>query len=130
MPIELRYDREKGILYATVKDQLTPDELGSVLEKITSSKEYPKNVPTLWDMRAFNFNSLDRELEIRFIEVRKRYPDRGKTKLAIIVSSDFAYGMFRMYELLSISQDLPQDIMVFRNYIEGEKWLLETDRSE
>ena len=119
-----------GILYATVKEQLTPAELSSVLEKITSAKGYPKNVPTLWEMRGFDFNSLDRELEMRFIEARKRYPERSETKLAIIVSSDFAYGMFRMYELLSISQDLPQQIMGFRNYDEAEKWLLETDPSD
>ena len=55
------------------------------------------------------------------IEMRKRYPERGNAKLAIVVHSDFSFGMSRMYEMLS--DRLPQSIMVFRDYAKAEQWL-------
>jgi hypothetical protein len=100
------------------------------MKKIVSSDDHPPNVLTLWDARSVRIK-LDAEsvqakggetqVFLAMIEMRKRYPERGNTKLAIVVPSDFSFGMSRMYEMLS--DHLPQTIMVFREYSEAERWL-------
>jgi hypothetical protein len=130
MPLELRYDGEKRILCVTVDGNVRVDEFDVVIRRIVSSNDYPPNVPTLWDVRSVRVR-LDAESvraqggETQFllamIEMRKRYPERGNAKLAIVVPNDFRFGMSRMYEILS--DRLPQSIMVFRDYAEAEQWL-------
>jgi hypothetical protein len=56
------------------------------------------------------------------IEIRKKYPERGNAKIAIVASTDLSFGMSRMYEVFS--GNLPQTIMVFRNLEEAEQWLV------
>ena len=122
MPIELRYDLQKNILFATIGEQITRSEFSESLEKIIHSIDYPPDVKVLWDARLVNMPDSDKSFLKDFIEIRKKYPERGKTKLAIVVSTDLSFGMSRMYE--AFSGDLPQSIMVFRNPIDGEQWLL------
>jgi len=122
VPVDLRYDREKKILYATVNEKLLQNEIANVFEEITNSDDYPPDVAVLWDARTMNVLSANRQYEIDLIKTRKKFPARGKSKVAIIVSSDLSFGLMRMYEM--DTGDLPQNIMVFRNYNEGEQWLL------
>lgn len=47
-----------------------------------------------------------------------------KTKLAFIVSSDVAYGLVRMYEVLrSFSSNATKTVKVFRNENEAFDWV-------
>ena len=127
MSIDLRYDREKGILYAIVGEQVTPDEFACAMEEIIHSDEYPPDVATLWDMRALDFRGADSGTARQLVAMRERYPERGEARLAFVVADDLSFGISRMYELLSA--DLPQKIRVFRDYAEGEQWLMEEDSS-
>jgi hypothetical protein len=121
MPINLRYDRVKKILYATIQEQTNPNEFSNATKEMVSSNEYPPDVRVLWDARSAKLPLFDTRILMEFIEIRKRYPERGKAKLAIIVSNDFAFGITRMYEMLS--SHLPQNIMVFKDFGQGEQWL-------
>jgi hypothetical protein len=130
MPLELRYDGEKRLLYVTVDGNVHVNEFDDVTKSIVSSDDYPPDTPTLWDARsvsakldaqAVQASGGEKQFLLKLIELRKRYPERGNAKLAIVVSSDFSFGMSRMYEILS--DRLPQRIMVFRDYAEAEKWL-------
>jgi len=56
------------------------------------------------------------------ISLRRQHPERGAARMALIVSDDYGFGTARMYETLS--SDLPQELRVFRDYKEGEDWLL------
>ena len=123
MPIDLHYDREKNILYVTIGEQITQEEFSKAIEKITHSDEFPPDVPTLWDLRTGDFTTADSSLTTLFIEIRKKHPERGKAKIALIVSDDLAFGMSRMYELKAF--DLPQEMRVFRDYAEGEQWIIQ-----
>jgi hypothetical protein len=127
MPVDLRHDHEKGLLYATVTNPFTPDDLNAALAEITNSKQYAAHAPTLWDMRAVEFAHFNRDLELEFIEVRRRFPNRDKARVALIVATDLAFGMLRMYETLSELNDLPQTMRILHDYTEGENWLLRKD---
>ncbi len=130
MPLELRYDAGKGIIYVTVDGNVHVDEFDGVTKAIVSSDEYPPDTPTLWDARSVHVKidagsgqakGSEKQFLLDMIAMRKRYPERGNAKLAIVVPSDFGFGMSRMYELLS--GGLPQSIMVFRDFAEAEQWL-------
>jgi hypothetical protein len=121
MPIDLRYDAAKNILYATIQGQIQRNEFAEALRAITNSSEYPPDVAVLWDARFVEMSSVDSKYELELIGIRKSFPERGNSKIAIIVSSTMAFGMGRMYEQLSGS--LPQNIMVFKEIEPGENWL-------
>ena len=122
MSIDLKYDPKSGILYATIGEHISQSEFSDALEKITHSVEYPPDVKVLWDARSARSAQGDDNAVMRFIGIRKIFPDRGNTKIAIVVSSDFSFGMARMYELFSAN--LPQSIMVFKSIPEAEQWLV------
>ena len=122
MPITLRYDRKKKVLYGTMTGQVTEEEFQATLQEILQSDQFPPDTGTLWDLRELDFRTIDTPLEKRFINIRRKYPQRGRARLAFIVAGDLGFGMARMYEILS--EDLPQEIKIFKNYSEGESWLL------
>jgi len=126
MPSALRYDHDKKILFVTVTGAFPLDEFRAVMEQITHSDEYPPDTDALWDLREMELQSVESAFFRGVIAVRKQFPQRGTARMAHIVSGDFAYGMLRMYEILSETDrdNLPQGIMVFKSCAEGEAWLL------
>ncbi|MCF6187007.1 MAG: hypothetical protein L3J49_05955 [Desulfobulbaceae bacterium] len=101
---------------------MTEEEFQTSLQEILQSAQFPPDTRTLWDLRELDFSTIDSLMEKRFITIRREYPERGRARLAFIVAGDLAFGMGRMYEMLS--EDLPQTIRTFRKYSEGENWLL------
>ena len=126
MAIDISYKPDKGFLYIAVKGQNSLEDYKTAMEEITHSEEYPADINTIWDVREQEFTDLDTDTIKSFIKIRKEYPARGAARVAFIVKGDFAFGMMRMYDTLSSFEgsDLPQNLMVFRDYAEGEKWLL------
>jgi hypothetical protein len=121
MPIDLKYDQNKKILYATIQERINSQEFTLATKAIVSSNEYPPDVRILWDARTVKLPVFDKGLLLEFIEIRKKYPERGNARLAILISDNFAFGISRMYEMLS--SHLPQNIMVFKDFSTGEEWL-------
>jgi hypothetical protein len=125
MPADLRYDKERNILHVILNGSITIDDFIEIMDSITHAEEFPADVPTLWDLREVDARNADSDMIEQVIGVRTRYSERGKTKLALLASSELAFGLSRMYEALSF--DLPQTIGVFRDRGEAEQWLQESD---
>ena len=127
MSTEIHYDREQNILHIVVQDVITVADFGDLLELITHGEEYPPDVPALWDLCEIDAREADPGMIDNLIAIRQRYPERGNTRLALLTSSDLAFGLSRMYEALSA--DLPQLIRVFKDRATAEQWLQEQDTS-
>lgn len=123
MPIDLRYDPAKDVLYATMSGEPSLEAFAEAIETITHSDEYPPDVRTLWDMRELDFSKVDRSLEEQLILIRRRFPERANAKLAFVVANKLGLGMTRMYEILS--DDPPQTSSVFNDFEKARQWLLE-----
>lgn len=121
MTVNYQYDSEKKFLLVKISGVLDWDNLRQTAEKITTATEFPKNVDTLYDLTEMDFSNITAEFEQKLIHFRKHL-DRGNAKIACLVSSDIGFGMGRMYEVFS--EDLPQQVRVFREMGEAEKWLL------
>ena len=124
MTIDLKYDKHKRILVVTGIGEITAQEIASTFDKIGGSPEYPPNADRIWDLRKADLTSLDEKSLLKIIQLAKQYPEFANYSMALIASTDLSYGVSRMYELLS-EGELPRNIMVFREYSEGEKWILQ-----
>ncbi|MBU1699191.1 MAG: hypothetical protein KJ970_15185 [Candidatus Eisenbacteria bacterium] len=126
MSVDLRFDPEKKILYLTVKGRFTLEEFQAAMEKIARSDQYPPDTNALWDLRELDFETIDAGYWRRILEIRKKFPERHTARLAHIVKGDFAFGMLRMYEILSSLDKggLEQQVRLFKSFSEGEQWLL------
>jgi hypothetical protein len=126
MTIDISYESEKEFLYIAVKGQCTLEEYKMAMDEITQSEEYPANINAMWDVREQDFSSITSSTVQSLINISKQYPERGTARAAFIVKDDLAFGMLRMYEITSSMEDSDssQNLMVFRSYSEGEKWLL------
>jgi hypothetical protein len=122
MPVEFRYDREKEVLFGTMTSPLMPEEIEAALKDITRSDQFPPDTNVLWDMRKVDFSALDRNFEESLINIQKKFPERGRARVAWIAAEDHAFAMGRMYEALA--HDLPRQMRVFRSYTKAEDWLL------
>ena len=127
MAVDIRHDPGKGFLIITVTGQLSHEEYQAAMDEITQSEQYPADINALWDVRDQDFMNVTSGTVKRIIEISKKYPQRGASQVAFIVKDDLAYGMLRMYELSSSGEepDSSQNLRVFRDYSEGERWLLQ-----
>lgn len=123
MPVNCEYQVDKAVLYCTAEGSVTVEDFQQAMAGIINSNEFSPDVRTLWDIRKLDYTSVTRELADKLISLREKNPQRGNTKIVIIADKNHNFGMSRMYEMLS--GELPQQIMVFREFEEGEKWLME-----
>ncbi|MDH5396038.1 MAG: hypothetical protein OEW97_07160 [Gammaproteobacteria bacterium] len=123
MAINFKYDSEKEFLVIKISGLLDWDKLRQAAENIATSTEFPKDVDTLYDLTEMDFSNITAEFEQKLIHFRKQL-DRGNAKIACLVANDVGFGMGRMYEVLS--EDLPQQVRVFRELNEAQMWLLST----
>ena len=122
MAIFCKYDSDKAMLYCTAEGRVSIEDFQQAMLNIINSEEFSSDVRTLWDIRKMDLSSIDKEFALQLISLRKKNPQRGSSKMVIIAEGDYSFGMSRMYRMLS--SDLPQKIMVFRDFEEGEKWLM------
>ncbi|RJP80875.1 MAG: hypothetical protein C4522_06625 [Desulfobacteraceae bacterium] len=94
------------------------------LAKQREAEEH-KILNDIWDTRGcmpdekLNNPSIDRI--IGFIK-SLHFPDRYHRKTALIVDSDLAYGISRIYQALS--EELPFEIEIFRDDQQAREWVL------
>lgn len=124
MTVEIKYDEAKQLLKIRTIGPFSLEDFTSAMETIVNSDEYPTSANVIWDFREADLSSADANFWERIIDSRKMFPQRDNCWTAMIATGDLEYGLIRMLQLLTEGK-LPQRLMVFRDYEEGEKWLLE-----
>jgi len=127
MSVHIQPDNSKGYLCIVVVDSLpTVEELESNMKDFLQSGRYAKDIDVLFDLTGVDFSAARSDLFREYITVREHHPERRNAKIALLVSSEVAFGLLRMYQILSEKQK--QQIMVFHNREEAERWLQEGNR--
>ena len=121
MSVEVRWNAEQQLIRAKIEGMITLEELASTLRAFVASGEHRPDAPSLWDVRAFDFERVDRRFTEAMVGVRRDRPERGAVRIALLVADDLGFGMMRMYALMS--DDLPQQIDVFRDEDAAVRWL-------
>lgn len=126
MEFLIHIDEKKNIRSLKVTGLINITELLNKLGDFYKSSEYDPDMNALWDLRDADFTSITADSVHSFVEIVKKYWGRNNqnNKAALIVSSDFDYGIARMYEI-PLSMGTSGNIMVFKDYEEAESWLAE-----
>ena len=124
MSVEIKYDQNRKVLDIIVFGLSDADDLSSALEHIINSGDYPPNTDAIWDVRNSDLSNANFQFVSDLVKIRSRFKKRRNCRSALIVSSEVQYGLCRMFEMLSEGK-ISQQLRVFRDYKEGEQWLLE-----
>jgi len=124
MTVEFRIDREDRIVYGVIKGEVDVNEVLAGLEDVISRDDYEPELDGITDLRDMRWESDQGDLRrlVHFlIEHREKI---GKSRSAVVVSSDRAYGMTRMFEVFS--EQAPIKVRVFRDFDKAKAWVLES----
>jgi hypothetical protein len=121
--IETIVDEKKDLTIHKCSGDLTKQE---ILDTIHSFYGGDPTLYTLWDLSNASVNSFSSDAVRNIFTLIQRIGSRrqgGKT--AVVVPEDLGYGMARMFQIMSDTNDFPFKIKVFRYYGEASQWLLE-----
>jgi hypothetical protein len=114
---------ESKIIFVKAKGIITVNDLIENEKKIMNDPHFESNLNTLVDFTHakpadnVNFQSID--ISRQFVESIQQI--RGKCKWAFIAPNDAAYGVSRMFSMLSNGLSIESE--VFRSEEEAKKWL-------
>ncbi|UCG50517.1 MAG: hypothetical protein JSW58_09920 [Candidatus Latescibacterota bacterium] len=85
------------------------------------------NMNALWDLRDADVSSFSSPAVERLAEfVSTQWGTGGKSRAALVVLQDLAFGLSRMYEIL-LGGRTSSDVQVFRDYAEALEWVTTSD---
>ena len=121
MPLHLHFDKTRNFVYTQVENTVTLEEFESMMTDVVHSKDFAPDTNILFDLTSVDFRTVKTSVAHQGIAIRKKFPERGHAKVALLVSDTLGFGLMRMYEQLS--SQLDQRIMVFLDREEAEKWV-------
>jgi uncharacterized protein (DUF2164 family) len=123
MEITTIINKEENLRIHKIKGELTLEILLRELGNIYSNQEFREDMNSLWDIREAEVNSFSAEHVEKVKDlVTNHWGTSGKSKSALVVSKDIAFGLSRMYEVF-IEQDTKSRVMVFRDYEKAKAWV-------
>lgn len=122
MPITYSIDRERNVVFTTIRGVLTDDELLDHKMRLTSDPNFKSGMVELSDAREVGELAVTAEGVGRFVTQDSKDSELLKDyKLAIVASEDVVYGMARMYQTLT-EKNVPA-VRIFRDLDEAKAWL-------
>ncbi len=122
MPITYSIDRERNVVFTTIRGVLTDDELLDHKKRLTSDPNFKSGMVELSDAREVGELAVTAEGVGRFVTQDSKDSELLKGyKLAIVASEDVVYGMARMYQTLT-EKNVPA-VRIFRDLDEAKAWL-------
>ena len=123
MEISTEIDKKKNIRWHIVRGVIDMGQLFDSLKEIYNSPDFDPEMDILWDLQKADFSSVQTEDIRSFAKyVGKQWEARGKGKAALVVSSDFDYGMTRMYQML-LESTTSNEVTVFKDIAKAKKWI-------
>lgn len=122
MSVEFRIEKDEGIIYGTLKGEVNYTEVLSALTGLVEGEDYDSDLNGITDLREMKWESDQSDLRklVQFL-IRHR-KQIGRSRSAVVVSSDRTYGMARMFEVFSSESSIK--VRVFRDYDEAKRWVI------
>jgi len=118
MPVSYRIDRERRIVFTEAFGVLTDSDVLDFEKRLQDDPEFEPDFRQLADCRAIDEMAMTRE---GVEEASSRSPFSQGSLRALVVGSDVAFGMARMFE--NLRHDAQDEIRVFRKAEEARRWL-------
>jgi hypothetical protein len=123
MEITTTYDHQANLRIHTVKGDVNLEEFLAELKKIGREPKEIADMNSLWDLREADL-AVFKQQHVEKIKntVVHFWESSSSMKSALVVSRDVEFGLSRMYELKT-SDEVPTDIITFRDYDKALEWL-------
>jgi len=115
-------DHEARLVRIVGDGRLTDQEM---LECISALREDPRLEPdmnTLSDMREIEVAFTQRGVSAMIDVMERTASRRSSARAAIVVSTDVAFGMGRMFEL-QVDERVAPTVRIFRDLLAAREWL-------
>jgi hypothetical protein len=126
MPINTRIDTNTGFRRHNVTGEISRDDIQRTLQETYSHPDFRQDAGALWDFTKATGEFPTEDIRHLADFVGRLVGDDGRSKVAIVVPSDFEFGMARMYETI-LSGQASKSIMFFQDVEEAKSWLDEGD---
>lgn len=118
MPIAYSYDAVRGLIQTVATGHVSPVEAAAHFRDVGNEPWFP--APSLADVRAASTDMSGEEVRQIANHFRQFKPPLRDTPIAVVVSSELAYGLVRMMGLLL---DDVAVIHPFRDIAAAMEWL-------
>ena len=122
MPVTYKINSSKNITLVKGTGKVTARELFEVMRNRAGNNRHNPDYDMLCDFRKVTQVDIQPEelSNLLSTDARLHLFSAGR-KVAVVASTNIVYGVARMYEMLS--EQLPQQIMVFREMDKAKEWL-------
>jgi hypothetical protein len=111
----------KKLTVHTCTGKISTEEIKDTVKALYDGDPTPNH---LWDMTEADVFQIESDELRQLAQFAKKYaPTRVGGKTAIVASTEFAFGLGRMYEIFANSAGQNVDIKVFQSILEAESWL-------
>lgn len=119
------FDAKRNLVSGRLDRIPTLDEAARALSGTGGAGPLPEGARTLWDLRDADFSSVTSASVSAYVEFRARHHHRVRSSMALVVGTAYAFGMCRMFQILSeVSGGAPEGtIGVFYTPDEALEWL-------
>lgn len=123
MDISTKIDDERNLRLHSIEGCINLGQLKEILAEFYKSPNYDPEMNVLWDLRKADMSKV-LSLEVSaFAEMVKQYRGEPNNKAALLVANrNLDFGLTRMFEIF-MEGTLHDNIKVFKDYNEAEKWL-------
>ncbi len=124
MPIEVRVNRELGLLYILARGVVKVSEMAERLIPLIERSEYATLPRMIVDMTDAERAEAPAELlrtQARRVEHIVDPQIEGESRMAMVATRDEFFGLARMYQ--SLRGGSPVELEVFRSLADAEAWL-------
>jgi hypothetical protein len=117
MPAEYRIDRSRRVVYSRAWGVLTDQDLAANRAALFADPAFEPDLAQLYDFAEVTEIRVTSATLVGLARTSRFAPT---TRRAVVVSSDEAFGMARMYSILGDREEL---IQVFRDRASAMRWL-------
>ena len=122
MPISYTIDDARSLIHTTASGVLTDDDIIAHKASLASDRRIRPTMRELSDIRGVDRLDVTPEGITRMIWAdQETWPAAEGKKLAIVVSTEVAYGLGRMYQIQASPVD--EKVRIFRDLDEAKSWL-------
>jgi hypothetical protein len=137
MPVSYRVEESTGFVLSRGSEVVKGDELSDHLSALVADPNVPRPLRDLHDLRSIEQFDVEQKDIIELVATTEEHLDElGGARLAVIATSDHAYGMSRMMQLLTDVSPAIERIRaqggggrmhVFRDIEEARRWLAQPE---
>ncbi len=126
MPISFKVNARSGYFVTTYRGHISDEDHILAFKRFFTGGEWIPDMNELAIASEANSSSISLESLRGLITFKNRHYEEHNVKhvkIAIYAPGDLAFGISRMYDVITETEQSPEEVMAFRNIREAIRWL-------